>query len=429
MIGLAIKHTIAFLYLVAGSISDIKRREVADWANYGLIAMGFAVNLILSLVLGDYHFILNSFIGFGVFFLIALVMFYTGQWGGGDSKMLMGIGALYGMGLRLEENSFIISFLIASLLAGAVYGIFWSFGIALMNWKAFIKEYNKTGREEAIRNVRILVIVFVIASLSSMLFPISGEIKLSLVFFGAVVFITFYAWLVIKAVEKSCMFRNVAPSGLTEGDWIAKEVWAKRKKKASLLQHLRESDDKHADEMIEEDFRLRILKVDERSFARLIRKRTDKIRGKAQRGNEKIIDYVCRKLYSDSFSKLHSAFSYLSFRNSGRFSQYRKLVEGLARASSRPAFDNALKGLSSFNAKLAKDRKYFRENYFYDMDKEYISGPADLGIMMWQIRRLEKLRVGKILVKDGIPFVPSFFLGWVIAVFFGNIFNITRLFY
>jgi hypothetical protein len=49
MIILLVKHAIAFLYLLAGSISDFKTREVADWANYGLMAFGVSINLILRL--------------------------------------------------------------------------------------------------------------------------------------------------------------------------------------------------------------------------------------------------------------------------------------------------------------------------------------------------------------------------------------------
>jgi Flp pilus assembly protein protease CpaA len=429
MIELAIKHTIAFLYLFAGSISDIKRREVADWANYGLIAIAFASNLVFSLVSSDWGFIINSLIGFGVFFLLALVMFYTGQWGGGDAKMLMGIGALYGIGLRPGENSFILSFFIASLLAGAVYGILWSVGTAFRNLRSFLKEYNKTGGKGPVRNMRIMVIVLVVLSLLSLLLPVMPQVKLTLVSFSAVVYITFYAWLVIKAVEKSCMLRTVGPSKLTEGDWIAKQIWVKRRKKMSLLGHLRIRDKEHADERIEEDSRLRIFRIDERMLAGAIRRRITKIRKKAQRGDEGIVGDVCKQLYFDSFSRLHSLFTYRGFRNSDRFGQYRGLVKQLLSAPSKGSFAMSLKKLKAFNPKLAKDRTYFRERYFYDMDEEYIAGPGDLGILMWQIRKLEKLKVRNIVVKDGIPFVPSFFLGWIAAFLFGDIVNIMGFFY
>ena len=143
MIELIIKHSIAALYLLAGSISDIKTREVADWANYGLITLGIASNLIFSLVSNDWNFILTSLMGFGAFLLLALLMFYTGQWGGGDSKMLMGLGALYGLGLKWTDNSFLISFLINTLIAGAIYGIIWSIVSAIKNRKKFLEEYKK----------------------------------------------------------------------------------------------------------------------------------------------------------------------------------------------------------------------------------------------------------------------------------------------
>ena len=56
-----------------------------------------------------------------------------------------------------------------------------------------------------------------------------------------------------------------------------------------------------------------------------------------------------------------------------------------------------------------------------------ITGPKDLGIAKKQIALLKKLyrenKVKKILVKEGIPFVPSFFLGWITTLVIGNILN------
>ena len=49
-----------------------------------------------------------------------------------------------------------------------------------------------------------------------------------------------------------------------------------------------------------------------------------------------------------------------------------------------------------------------------------ICGPGDLGISKNQIFALKKLNVGKIKVKEGIPFVPSFLAGWLMTVFYGN---------
>ena len=58
------------------------------------------------------------------------------------------------------------------------------------------------------------------------------------------------------------------------------------------------------------------------------------------------------------------------------------------------------------------------------VDGKYITGPKDLGIEKKQIRRLvsfyKKNKVKKILIKEGIPFVPNFFIAYVVTLIFGN---------
>ena len=93
----SITYGLAFIALLIGSITDLKTREVPDWVNYGLICSGVALNLLFSIIYSNPSFILSSIIGLAIFFVIAYVMFYAGQWGGGDSKMLMGIGAIIGI--------------------------------------------------------------------------------------------------------------------------------------------------------------------------------------------------------------------------------------------------------------------------------------------------------------------------------------------
>jgi len=55
---------------------------------------------------------------------------------------------------------------------------------------------------------------------------------------------------------------------------------------------------------------------------------------------------------------------------------------------------------------------------------KYITGPKDLGIEKKNIRKLvefyKKGKIKKVLIKEGIPFVPSFLAGWLMTVFFGN---------
>jgi hypothetical protein len=151
------------------------------------------------------------------------MMFYTGQWGGGDSKMLMGLGSLYGIGFSWQDSSFLMLFLINTLVAGAVYGIAWSIFLAIRNWKGFSKEYQKNAISKDAKIARLSVYILAgIMILSSFFLAMVNRIML--LSFAIVILLTYYLWLAIKSVENSSMYKLIEPSKLTEGDWIAKEV-------------------------------------------------------------------------------------------------------------------------------------------------------------------------------------------------------------
>jgi len=218
-----VKHAIALVYLVSGSVTDIRTREVSDWSNYGLIALGFMTSIAYSIYYSSMSFIYESISGFLIFLAVALLMYYTGQWGGGDSKMLMGMGALYGF--WWPGNSFLLTFIINTLIAGAAYGIIWTVIVACINWRKFIPEYKKVSeihRGAKIGSYVALFLAFILA-----FFIKDIVLQISFLSFGVIIYMTMYLWLIIKAVETSCMLKLVAPDKLTEGDWIAKDVTLK----------------------------------------------------------------------------------------------------------------------------------------------------------------------------------------------------------
>ncbi len=276
-------YSIAFIALAVGSYTDMKTREVPDWLNYGLIGTGLSLGLLFSVVYWNIAFFINSLAGLGVFFVIAWIMFYSGQWGGGDSKILMGLGALIGLDLGFK-NLFLMSFFVNILLAGAAYGVLFSFFLALKHRRKFLKEYIKMSKSRIVVKLRKYLIAFFLVIAVIIFFMQEYMIRLllfSLLIMGVV---SFYLWMFVKIVEKVCMYKYVKPSELTEGDWIAKDV---------------------------------------------------KVNG------------------------------------------------------------------------------------------QYIAGPKDLGIDKKQIRKLinfsKKGNVKKILIKEGIPFVPSFFIAFILTVYFGNL--------
>ena len=294
----AIAYSLSFIALFTGSITDLKTREVPDWVNYGLIISGLGLNLLFSAIYSNPSFIINSVIGLLIFFGLAYLMFYEGQWGGGDSKILMGLGAMIGIDVSFKTHQFLANFLINALFIGAIYGLLWSILLVFRNRQRFWKEFKTIlSKKEVVKAKKIVLIVLALLLIIFLAVNIHYITLLLIIFLDVpkhyikililslmlLVLTTFYMWIFVKAIEKSSMHKLVEPSKLTEGDWIVKDII---------------------------------------------------------------------------------------------------------------------------------------------VNKQYICGPKDLGIEKRQIRKLIELykkgKVGKILIKEGIPFVPSFFIAFVFTFIFGS---------
>ena len=224
-----VTFSLSFIALLIGSITDLKTREVPDWLNYGLIFSGLGINLLVSAMYSNPSFIINSIIGLLIFFGIAYIMFYSGQWGGGDSKILIGLGAMIGLNVSFISSQFLLGFFINTLFAGAAYGILWSFYIAFRNKRKFLKEFTKALNQDNIVRIKQLALLFVIASLVAVFFIKTVYLRILMLSLALLALSTFYLWIFVKAVEKSSMYKLVEPSKLTEGDWIVNDVYVNKR--------------------------------------------------------------------------------------------------------------------------------------------------------------------------------------------------------
>ena len=217
--------SIAFVILVIGTYTDIKKREVPDWVNFSGIVAGIGLRTLWSLNTQDWSILGWGLLGFGAFFSLAILMYYTGQWGGGDSKLLMAIGAL--VGLEFSLDSMAVVFVIWALLAGAAYGLVWSIFLAIKTWSSFTKCYSVLAKNFRWAHVPVwAVFVFGVG------FAIASDdelFRILMLVIALVIPVLFYTALGVKAVELCCMHKRVKPSKLTEGDWIAKPVFVNRK--------------------------------------------------------------------------------------------------------------------------------------------------------------------------------------------------------
>lgn len=223
----AVAYAASFIALLIGSVTDLKTREVPDWLNYGLVISGVGLNFLFSAIYSDSSFIINSIIGLLVFFGIAYVMFYAGQWGGGDSKILMGLGAMIGIDASFKTQ-FLLWFFINALLIGAVYGLLWSIFLVIKNKKKFSREFIKILSEKNIAKAKKGILAGLILLLAVFFIIDLYYIKMLVLSFAFLILATFYLWIFVKAIEKSAMYKLVEPSKLTEGDWIVNDVFVGR---------------------------------------------------------------------------------------------------------------------------------------------------------------------------------------------------------
>ena len=234
-------NTIVFIIglvaLLIGSFTDLKKREVPDWLNYGLIFTGLGLSLLFSIIYLDFWILLSSIIGLAAMFGLGSLMFYTGQWGGGDSKMIMGIGALIGIPISwplgeimssLEQNiPFLFGFILYTFIAGAVYGLGWSIGLAIRHRKGFVAELKFLLDSKRSIKRKIVKAMFIFLILISLILFISAKyiiLKILPLGLSLMVILAYYLYFFIKAIEISSMIQHVEPEELTEGDWINKDI-------------------------------------------------------------------------------------------------------------------------------------------------------------------------------------------------------------
>lgn len=219
MLSLTLIIVTSFILLIA-AITDLKTLEVPDWLNYAGIAAGIGIHLLFSLQTWSWLPMLSSAIGFLVAFGLACLMFYTGQWGGGDAKLLMALGAL--IGFEPSKLAFGTSYLINLVFIGGAWGFLWTAMLAIKNYKKFWTEFKKTRQEKKYIKLRKITLATVIM-LAILSFLITS-FRIEIIILAAVSFVLCHLTIFIKSVELSSMHRWVTPDKLTEGDWLVNPV-------------------------------------------------------------------------------------------------------------------------------------------------------------------------------------------------------------
>lgn len=216
MVFEAVLISVTLLALLIASYTDFRTREVPDWLSYGLIFAALGIRGVFSVEFG-WSLLLSGIVGLLICLALSTLFYYTRQWGGGDSKMLMAMGAVIGVHFPFSAESVkLLLFFLGLLFVGAVYGLLWMSVIALKRWEEFLPVFREHLHEyagwhifTAVLSLGLLIFSYVYGWLWAFV-----PIPLGL----------FYVFSFVAVIEdKFFVFRRPVRS-LTEGDWLAQDV-------------------------------------------------------------------------------------------------------------------------------------------------------------------------------------------------------------
>ncbi|MCD6547258.1 MAG: prepilin peptidase [Nanoarchaeota archaeon] len=203
--------TLAFgiIILSIASYIDLKTREVPDYLSNLLICGAMFIRVLWFLAEKDIRIISWIPLSFLILGAFSYLMYKSGQWGGGDVKVMLGLSILFSS-FPGERIPFFFNYLFNVLIVGAIYGILSVYLLALKKKKI---------HEKAI----ILPVAFV---LSLLFFLFLSPLIAFLSFF---IIISLVALFVLKDIEKELFECYVSVKKLTEGDWLVNDVKYKGK--------------------------------------------------------------------------------------------------------------------------------------------------------------------------------------------------------
>ncbi len=215
---------LALVWIIVAVIQDLRKREVANWLNFSLIAIALSYRAFVSVFFQDYKYFAYGLAGFLVFFVLANAFYYGRIFAGGDTKLLMSLGAILPFSILFYENlEIFIYFILLLMFAGSFYGLLYSIVLSYKNKKEFVKEFKQQFKKnKKLFWISISLTVFV-------LLVILFVEELILAWLSLIVFVFPFLYCYAKAVEESCMIKKIKAKDLTIGDWLYKEVKVGRK--------------------------------------------------------------------------------------------------------------------------------------------------------------------------------------------------------
>jgi|TARA_Y100000034_G_C6819589_1_gene368974 Flp pilus assembly protein protease CpaA len=225
--------SLVLIYLIIASISDIITKEIPDFLNYSFIGIGIFIYALKTIISNNNFFLLSSLITVGSFFILGLLMYYSKQWGGGDSKLLMGVGALLPLypsliinNFQLKNSTFLgIDLFLNILIVGAIYTLIYAVYLIIKNKNQFFKKFKEIYSEKKIKLFEHSVwTLIIIINIISFFLSKNNYQRITMLIFSLILLFLIYLIIALKSIENISMYKKISTKKLREGDYITKEL-------------------------------------------------------------------------------------------------------------------------------------------------------------------------------------------------------------
>jgi Flp pilus assembly protein protease CpaA len=200
-------------------VQDFRKREVANWWSFSLIAFILAYRAFVAVYFGNWMYLGWGLVGLVIGFILSNVFYYARMFAGGDSKLLMALGAFLPLSNTFGENiSIFLLFTLLFIIAGSVYGLVYSLIIMLINFSKFINSFKNQFSKYKIQTLSFISFMALIC-IGFLFFKIEAGVILSLI-----LMILPLLLLGAKAIEESCLTKKILVGDLTIGDWLVNSI-------------------------------------------------------------------------------------------------------------------------------------------------------------------------------------------------------------
>ncbi|MGC8940667.1 MAG: A24 family peptidase [Candidatus Nanoarchaeia archaeon] len=205
---------VAIILTAIATISDLKTKLIPDWSSYALLAIGLLGNAAVSINQTSPWPFVKALLGAAIFFGAGYFLYRIGAWGGGDVKLVSGLGAVLGPAEPIAIWPALFSFWLNALIFGAIFGIA---GMVLLLWR------NRKAIVSKIQKNKKIKIILAFGTFSLIILSIFSMLISQILFILFVAFLIFSVFM-FKIFEEECFFKKLKPSQLVEGDWIVDEI-------------------------------------------------------------------------------------------------------------------------------------------------------------------------------------------------------------